>query len=82
MFRGKESSNRIKNILISSRLNELWCFGLPAALGEGAGGWGCLEVNDKSTTPVKEKKKKTSLDEPDKLLRSISFHRHGNNIKY
>ena len=40
MFRGKESSNRIK---ISSRLIEFWCFGLPAALGEGAYGWGASE---------------------------------------
>ena len=36
MFRGKESSNRI---LISSRLIQFWCFGLPVALGMG-GGWG------------------------------------------
>ena len=29
--------NRI--ISISSRLIEFWCFGLPAALGVGGGGW-------------------------------------------
>ena len=39
MFRGKESSNRIK----ISQLVEFWCFGLPAALGRGqvcGGVWG------------------------------------------
>ena len=39
VFRGNESSNRIKNILISSRLIEFWCFGLPAALADGGVGW-------------------------------------------
>ena len=41
LFRGKESLNRIKNISISSRLIEFWCFGISAALGRGR--WvGCL----------------------------------------
>ena len=40
MFRGKESSNRIELSLISSRVIEIWCFGLPAALGRGQVGGG------------------------------------------
>ena len=40
MFRGKESSNRIEIISISSGLIEFWCFGLPAALGRGQVGGG------------------------------------------
>ena len=43
MLRGKESSNRIEFILISSGLIEFWYFGLPVALGReqvGGGVWG------------------------------------------
>ena len=38
--------------------------------------WKCKQVIDfdKSTTTVKEEKKRTPLDESDKLLRSISLH--------
>ena len=40
--------------------------------------WKCKQVIDfdKSTTTVKEEKKKRSLDESDKLLWSISLHKH------
>ena len=37
MFRGKESSNRIKLSWLVPRVIEFWCFGLPMALG--GGGW-------------------------------------------
>ena len=40
MFRGKESSNRIELSRLVQDLFEFWCFGLPAALGWGVGGWG------------------------------------------
>ena len=38
MFRGKRIYKQNRIILISSRLIEFWCFGLPVALG-GGGGW-------------------------------------------
>ena len=44
MFRGKESSNRIELSRLVQDLLNFWCFGLPAALGRGQVGGGCLEV--------------------------------------
>ena len=45
MFRGKEIFKQNRIILISSRVIEIWCFGLPAALGRGQVGGGCLGVS-------------------------------------
>ena len=42
VFRGEESSNRIKLSRLVQGLIEFWCYGLPAALERGQVGGGCL----------------------------------------
>ena len=59
MFRGKESSNRIELSRLVQDI-ELWCFGLPVALGRGqvgGGAWGvsphrCIHMHAHAHTHI------------------------------